>query len=599
MARPTPPKRGAAPLAFGLIAGGCLAAIAALGAATFWSVYAAPSRTVSAGVSVADVEVGGLAREEVRELVRARLERYAGTPLTVSVPGGARRLTAAELGYRPELAATLAQIEALAVAPRREAMLAEWTGEARPRSIAPAFSIDDARLSAAAERLAAEVDQAPIDADVRMHADTRVEVVPSRPGRRLSRDELARRVQQAFRAMETEVAAPVEPVAAAISDADAGAAARQAEQFVAGPLEVVADGRAWTLSRGDLASWVTFVKSPQGAERVSFQLHPERPRNWLIDRASDLARPARDARLKLKGGRPTVASPEVPGLELDRAGSLAAIRAAATRPDRRAELPLRALAPAVTAAQAAQLAFPDLLAESATVYAGGTAERSHNVELAASRVDGAVVPPGASFSFNAALGRTRLRDGYRMAYGIQSGDDGVQTVPSVAGGICQVATTLFHATFWSGLQIEERHEHPYWIPKYGLPPRGLTGLDTTVDEDSRLDFRFKNTTGAPILVQASTDGSQVVFQLLGTRTGWEVRATGPSLSKFVKADPTFVRQEDPTLAVGRALQVEEARDGFEAVVARTVSKGGRVIDELKVESRYAPSRNVVLVGTRR
>ena len=127
----------------------------------------------------------------------------------------------------------------------------------------------------------------------------------------------------------------------------------------------------------------------------------------------------------------------------------------------------------------------------------------------------------------------------------------------------------------------------------------MTGLDTTVDEDGGLDFRFKNTTGAPILVQAATDGAQVTFQLLGTKPGWEIQTSGPALSNFVKADPTFVRQDDATLAAGRALQVEEARDGFDAVVTRTVRRGGGVVDELRVASHYAPSRNVVLVGTRR
>src|SRR5439155_19812888 len=118
-------------------------------------------------------------------------------------------------------------------------------------------------------------------------------------------------------------------------------------------------------------------------------------------------------------------------------------------------------------------------------------------------------------------------------------------------------------------------------------------------EDSGLDFRFRNTTGAPILVQATTDGNRVLFQLHGARTGWEVQTSGPSLSSFVRADQAFVRQEDSTLAAGRALQGEEARDGFAAVVTRTVRKGGTVIDDLRLESHYAPSRNVVLVGTRR
>jgi vancomycin resistance protein YoaR len=310
-------------------------------------------------------------------------------------------------------------------------------------------------------------------------------------------------------------------------------------------------------------------------------------------------RPARDARLKLANGKVEVARPEQPGLELDRAGALVALKAAATKPDRKVELPVKTLAPTIGQAQAATLAFPDLVAEASTVYGGGLPERNHNVELAASRVDGTVVPVGALFSFTDAVGRTRIKDGYRMAYGIVADAEGVQTVPSVAGGICQVATTLFHSAFWAGLPIIERHEHPYWIPKYGVPPRGLTGLDTTVDEDSRLDFQFKNTTGGPLLIRAATDGNRVTFQLLGVKPDWKVEVSQPVLSNFVKTDPTFQRQEDPSLEAGRAVQVEEARDGFDAVVTRIVTRGGAVLERVEVKSHYAPSHNVVLVGTRK
>jgi vancomycin resistance protein YoaR len=600
MAKPVAqPKGNASPIAFALITGACVAAISALGATTFWHLYSAPSEKVRSGFVVADVSVGGVSRDEVRQVVRQRLERYANTQITLKVPGGARPVTAGELGYRPELAATLAQLEALGVQPQREAMLAEWTGESRPQSIAPTFSIDAASQASAIEPIARTIDQAAVDADVRVNPDTSVEVIPAKAGRRVNREELSRRLQAAFRGLETDVTVPVEPVAPAISDAAAAAAGKQAEQFVAAPLQVSAAGRNWTLSRGDLASWVVFVKAPDTTEKVRFELHPDRPRNWLTDRADELVKPARDARFRLKGGKLSVTTPEESGSQIDVVAALATLKAGAAKPEHRVELPVKTLAPRVGADQATKLTFPDLIAEAATVYGGGIPERSHNVELAAQRVDGVVVPPGASFSFNQSIGRTRLKDGYQVAFGIQADPDGVQTVPSVAGGICQVSTTLFHAAFWAGLQIDERHEHPYWIPKYGVPPKGMTGLDTTVDEDSGLDFRFKNTTNAPLLIQASTDGNRVTFQLHGTKPGWEVTTTGPSLSSFVKADPTFVRQEDATLAAGRALQVEEARDGFDSLVTRKVTKAGTVLDELEVRSHYAPSRNVILVGTRR
>src|SRR6185369_15616074 len=133
---------------------------------------------------------------------------------------------------------------------------------------------------------------------------------------------------------------------------------------------------------------------------------------------------------------------------------------------------------------------------------GGIPEKQHNIKLAASRLNGVVVPPGATFSFNKEVGPTTVEAGFEWGYGLESNGDTVKTVPSVAGGICQVATTLFQPVFWSGFQLEERNWHLYWIPAY--TSRGVVGLDVTVDPDAGLDFKWTNTTSNYILVQADS-----------------------------------------------------------------------------------------------
>jgi vancomycin resistance protein YoaR len=582
----------------------CAAAIAVLAVTTLWTTHTTPSEGVQPRPRAADGAIDGTSQEEVqgeeiRQVVRARLEGYAETTISLSTPDGDLRRTASELGYRPAVEATLAQIEAQAVPLGREQLLAEWRGHDAPREIKPSWSLDATALNATVDTFAARFARAPVDAQLRVNPDVTVELIPSKTGQRVDRAELARRLQRAFAGLETSVALPLEPTRPALADSDATEALKAAERLVAAPLEVRAGGMSWTLTRGDLASWVVFERTETPSPKLRLALHPERPRNWLVDRAHELARPARDARLRLTDGQVAVLSPEEVGQELDQSGSLAVLLASGAAAERRVDLPVTTSQPAVGAADAAKLRFPDLLAEASTTYGGSIPERNHNVELAASRLDGVVVPPGATFSFNRSVGRTRIKDGYEMAFGITSSGDGVQTVPAVAGGICQVATTLFHGAFWAGLPVVERNHHLYWIPKYGLPPRGMTGLDATVDEDAGLDFRFANTTGAPLLIQSTTDGTRIIFRLRGTRPGWEVTTSGPALSNFTRHDTAMVRQEDATLAAGRAIQIEEARDGFDALIVRTVVKGGGPVDRLEVRSSYAPSRNVVLVGTRR
>jgi vancomycin resistance protein YoaR len=208
-----------------------------------------------------------------------------------------------------------------------------------------------------------------------------------------------------------------------------------------------------------------------------------------------------------------------------------------------------------------------------------------------------MVPPGAVFSFNQSVGPTTVAAGYQVGYGITIRGGQAVTVPSEAGGICQVATTIFHAAFWAGFSIVERQGHLYWIPRYGQPPRGMKGLDATVD-DPWVDFKFRNTSPDWLLVEAGTSGTTLRFALRGTKPDWEVKVEPPVIWGIVKAARETVRQEDPSMPAGRELAIESAEDGFSSRVRRTVVRGDEVLDTTEITSFYRPSRNVLLVGTK-
>ena len=239
----------------------------------------------------------------------------------------------------------------------------------------------------------------------------------------------------------------------------------------------------------------------------------------------------------------------------------------------------------------------DVLGWGRTSYAGSIPPRKHNVELATKRLNGVTVPPGGVFSFNQALGPSTLAAGFQVGYGITLANDRPQTVPSVAGGICQVATTLFQAAYWAGLEIVERNYHLYWIPRYGQPPSGVTGLDATVD-DPYADLKFRNTTGNWIRIESWADGANVGFTIYGIDPGWKVETEGPIITNRVPASPVYVREQTLTLPPGEEAEVEHAEDGFEVTLARRVYRDGELIDNYRFTSRYRPARNVVLVGVR-
>ncbi len=247
---------------------------------------------------------------------------------------------------------------------------------------------------------------------------------------------------------------------------------------------------------------------------------------------------------------------------------------------------------------ASTIDIKEMLSSGQTYYGGSVANRAFNVELAIDRVNGALIPPGGTFSFDGTVGAVDLAHGYKVGYGIVGTTDGsVSTVPSVGGGICQVATTLFHAAFWAGMPIVQRSWHLYWIPLYGQAPSGITGLDATVDTDVGLDLKFKNPTDHWLAVKASANGTLVRFELWGTNPGWTINVDDPVVTNVVKADTAMQYEQSDQLAAGTTVLVEHAEDGFDVSIHRQVLKDGKVIDDLVLNSHYRPSANVTLQGT--
>lgn len=220
----------------------------------------------------------------------------------------------------------------------------------------------------------------------------------------------------------------------------------------------------------------------------------------------------------------------------------------------------------------------------------------HNVQLATRKINGAKVPPGGIFSFDDVVGDQTEAGGFVQAFGIIN-DHGVpETVKADAGGICQVATTLFQAVFWAGLPVVKHFHHLYWIAHYGMPPYGMTGLDATVDFQP-VDFQFQNTTDDWIRVEATYDSSHVRVRIVGVDPGWKVTAANPVIQNLLKVDRTPISRPDPTMRAGQELWIESAQDGFDVTIERTVTKGGQVVGHYVYTNHYEPAHNVKLVGT--
>ncbi len=144
--------------------------------------------------------------------------------------------------------------------------------------------------------------------------------------------------------------------------------------------------------------------------------------------------------------------------------------------------------------RALSLRLPHLLAERTTNYRHASVSQAKNIELVARRLNGVIVRPGETFSYFAHVGPYTAANGYGWGRAFV----GDRIVPSMGGGVCQGASTLYSALLRTGLPIVERHNHGLTVPY--LP----AGEDATVSSSANLDFRFRNDQSTPILITAST-----------------------------------------------------------------------------------------------
>jgi vancomycin resistance protein YoaR len=265
------------------------------------------------------------------------------------------------------------------------------------------------------------------------------------------------------------------------------------------------------------------------------------------------------------------------------------ISAQAVTDRRQALLPVTITKAQVATENAESLGIEELISEATTYFKGSSQGRMHNIQVAASRFHGLVIPPGGTFSFNEHLGEVSAATGYEESIIIW----GNRSAVGIGGGVCQVSTTAFRIAFWGGYPIAERWAHGYRVGWYEPP----VGMDATV-YSSQSDFKFVNDTSHYLLIETETDlkAGTVTFRFYSTKTGRTVEIEGPFEANVVPHGPDVYR-EDATLPKGTTKQIDWAHDGVDVTVYRIVKEGDKVLWKDTFFSRYRPWQAVYLVGT--
>jgi len=192
------------------------------------------------------------------------------------------------------------------------------------------------------------------------------------------------------------------------------------------------------------------------------------------------------------------------GKALDVWASLSRLEAAARQGVARLELVNVAVPAAVTRQTLGIDDISTVMGHHLTRFPVTDRDRNFNLKLAASKLNGVVLKPGEEWSFNAQVGERSEKEGYKIAHVITAGE----MVDGLAGGTCQISTTLFGAAFFAGLDIVKTINHSR--PSAYTP----LGFDATVVWPNT-DLKVKNPYDFPVVIHYRVANGEALVEVLG------------------------------------------------------------------------------------
>ncbi|HET6350862.1 MAG TPA: VanW family protein [Coriobacteriia bacterium] len=460
--------------------------------------------------------------------------------------------------------------------------------------LAPTPVVDEEKLNETLDVIAESTDVPAKNASVVIEGTT-PQVVEGKDGHMMRRDVIRSRLLAAFWSTGNRVVkAPVVVDRMHVDAAEAGRAAKVAEGMLDSAVTITFDEKSWKFPPADIAKWIDIApsqedsKTPSAESTLTVVVSPELAEEPILKKlGSDVGRPAKNARFKTAHGSVTIIpseegiGPDIASLsdnmtrELKKGGGEHSVALRTTR-----------VQPKITTEKARGMGVTQRISTFSTTYEPSNRPRVNNIHLLGNALDGTLIKPGGTFSFNGAAGQRTAAKGYQEANAIVKG----RLVPQLGGGVCQVGTTVFNAVFLSGLPVVERHNHSFYISHYP------DGRDATVSWGGP-DLKFKNETDHWVLVSVSYTSSSITVSLYGTDPGYDVTAEKGKWTNIREAGTEEIK--DPKLEKGSKVVEEQGVSGRSIVVKRIVEKDGKVVRTDSFFSNYRPKAQIVRVGTKK
>ncbi|MEV7428218.1 VanW family protein [Nocardioides sp. NPDC092400] len=536
--------------------------------------YAMAGDRVPRGTTVSGVAIGGKQPDAAVRALRDGLAERADVPFTLTAGGRTWDVDPAAAGVAVDHRASVAEAGGgRSWDPRRL-----WAYYTDGEDLDAVVVVDEEALAEALAPVEEDVVRPARDGAIRFEG-SRVVTTDPRPGEEVDRDALRDELAAAYLSEEPAIEVPLVETEPEIDEADLREAVEGfANPAVSAPVTLVFDDSPVRLSPRQFAPLVTMTA--EGGELV-----PEVDEPALEDLVGDVVgddgAPV-DATVALVGGKPKVV-PAKPGVTYDPEQVTETFLDLVTRTgeDRRLEVRAKVAEPEFTTADARKLQITEQVSTFTTYYPHAD-YRNTNIGRAAELVDGTVLKPGETFSLNGTVGERTEENGFTDGFVI---NDGI-LVEDLGGGVSQMATTLFNAMFFAGLEDVEHKPHSFYIDRYPV------GREATVAWGA-VDLRFRNDTPYGVLIDAkvtpssSSGGQGVVTVSMWSTKVWDITTT--TSDRYAYTPPKTRTLDTPDCYPNTGYS------GFQVDVVRYFRKAGQ--DELDhretFHTTYTPSDTVV------
>ena len=548
-----------------------LAAVVLLLGGGYAAAGAFASDRVPRGTTVAGVAVGGQTPAQARSTLETELADRVDAPISVGVDGRSVEVDPAEAGLSFDLDASVeAAGGGSSWAPDR--LWDYWTGG---DEVDPVVDVDESAMADTLDRLEGELGTEPVDATVTFTGSS-VRTTKATTGQLLDDQAAREALVAAYLSEEPTAELDLVDVQPEITDADAEAAVEElANPALASPVTLLFGETPVKLRPADYAKALSL--EPEGGE-LALAVDPD-VLTELVGDATASGEPV-DATIRIVDGEPKVV-PAKPGVDFADEDVYDAFIDLLDEPagERRAEVDATVVEPEVTTKDIRKLGIKEQVSTFTTYYPHAD-YRNTNIGRAAELTNGTLLLPGEIFSMNDIVGERTRENGFTEGFIISNGI----LKEDLGGGVSQLATTLFNAMFFAGLEDVEHKPHSFYIDRYPV------GREATVAWGA-LDLRFRNDTDHGVYVQSyirpstpSTQGS-VTVSLYSTKV-WDIEARASGRYAYTEPKVRYLQTDDCYAYTGSS--------GFSIDVFRDFRRPGKdkVVRTEKFHTVYTPSDTV-------